>query len=78
MTPVVFNAATGATHRMDEFRNVNTVGFEWIPGSAQAIIYERERGYQKINLYLYDPVTRKKICCILKVVPPTSTILITG
>ncbi len=60
MTPVVFNAATGATHRLEEFRNVNTVGFEWIPGSSQAIIYERERGYQKINLYRYDPSTQTK------------------
>ncbi len=60
MTPVVFNTATGTAHRLNEFRNVNTVGFEWIPGSSRAIIYERERGYQKINLYLYDPSTKAK------------------
>ncbi|MCH5599987.1 DPP IV N-terminal domain-containing protein [Niabella ginsengisoli] len=60
MTPVVFNTQTGEANRLNEFRNVNSIRFEWLPDFGKALILERVRGYQKVNLFLYDVVTKSK------------------
>ncbi|MGC4232244.1 MAG: prolyl oligopeptidase family serine peptidase [Niabella sp.] len=60
MTPVIFNIATGEENKLTEFKNVNQVGFRWMPQPATGIIYEQERGYQKINLYLYNAANKTK------------------
>lgn len=60
MTPVVFNVATGEETKMEAFRNVNAASADWTQQAGQLIIEDRPRGYQQINLYLYDCASKKQ------------------
>jgi len=60
MIPVLFNVETGEEIRKDEFRNVNATDFEWTKEPGQMYIENRQRGYQKTTLFLYDCNTRKQ------------------
>lgn len=60
MTPVVFNIATGKETKMDALRNVNAASADWTKQPGQLIIEDRPRGYQQINLYLYDCASGKQ------------------
>ncbi len=54
MTPVFFNIETGEEMRKDEFRNVNTTGFEWTKTPGVVYIENRVRGYQQTDLYSFN------------------------
>jgi dipeptidyl aminopeptidase/acylaminoacyl peptidase len=60
MTPVVFNIATGEETKMDALRNVNAASLDWTKQPGQLIIEDRPRGYQQINLYLYNCASKKQ------------------
>ena len=60
MIPVFFNVETGEEIRKDEFRNVNAADFEWTKKPGLIYIENRQRGYQKTQLFLYDCNTNKQ------------------
>ena len=60
MIPVLFNIQTGEEIEKDEFRNVNTTDFEWTKEPGLIYIENRQRGYQKTELFLYDCNTKKQ------------------
>ncbi|MFT3932260.1 MAG: prolyl oligopeptidase family serine peptidase [Chitinophagaceae bacterium] len=60
MTPVFFNTTTGEEFRKDQFRNVNAAGFEWATQPGEAYIENHVRGYQKVDLFLYNINTQQQ------------------
>ena len=60
MTPVLFNIETGEEIRKDEFRNVNQTTLEWSKEPGLIYIENRKRGYQQVDLYLYDVNSKKQ------------------
>lgn len=60
MTPVLFNIETGEELRKDEFRNVNQTALEWSKEPGLIYIENRRRGYQQVDLYLYDVLNKKQ------------------
>ncbi|MEP7374998.1 MAG: prolyl oligopeptidase family serine peptidase [Chitinophagaceae bacterium] len=60
MTPVLFNVETGEEIRRDEFRNVNDATLEWSKEPGLIYIENRKRGYQQVDLYLYDVNGKKQ------------------
>jgi len=60
MTPVLFNVETGEEIRMDEYRNVNETALEWSKEPGLIYIENRKRGYQQVDLYLYDVNNKKQ------------------
>ena len=60
MTPVLFNIETGEEIRKDEFRNVNQTALEWSKEPGLIYIENRKRGYQQVDLYLYDVNSKKQ------------------
>ena len=60
MTPVLFNIETGEETRKDEFRNVNQTSLEWSKEPGLIYIENRKRGYQQVDLYLYDVNSKKQ------------------
>ena len=60
MTPVLFNIETGEETRKDEFRNVNQTTLEWSKEPGLIYIENRKRGYQQVDLYLYDVNSKKQ------------------
>ena len=61
MTPVIFNVQTGEETRKDVFRNVNAASLEWSKEPGILYIEDHVRGYQQIDLYSYNAVTKTQI-----------------